>query len=72
MTRNRSRDTRDKATVDVTCVHYWVIDSPEGPMSRGMCKFCGAENQFQNYISYPTWHDEKWKYRQLERTEIDA
>jgi len=71
MARSRSKDTHDETTVDVTCVHYWVIDSPEGPISRGMCKLCGAEDEFQNYIPYPTWHDEKWKFQKLERPESD-
>ena len=31
-----------------TCHHYWVIDSPEGPTSRGVCKFCGAVKEFYN------------------------
>ena len=30
------------------CCHYWVIDSPNGPTSRGVCKFCGTENYFHN------------------------
>ncbi len=69
MARSRSKDNRNNTNIDVTCVHHWVIESPEGPISRGMCKFCGAEDLFQNYIPYPTWHDEKWKNRKLERTE---
>ena len=31
------------------CRHYWVIESPKGPTSRGVCKLCGAEKEFNNY-----------------------
>lgn len=30
------------------CCHYWLIDSPDGPTSRGVCRFCGAEKYFHN------------------------
>lgn len=32
-----------------TCMHYWVIKSANGPVSRGMCRFCGIEREFSNY-----------------------
>ena len=32
----------------VECCHYWIIGSPNGPTSRGTCKFCGAEKDFHN------------------------
>ena len=31
-----------------TCVHYWLVDSAEGHISRGVCKFCGEEREFLN------------------------
>lgn len=33
------------------CRHYWIIESPNGPTSRGVCKLCGAEKEFRN--SFP-------------------
>jgi hypothetical protein len=30
------------------CCHYWVVETPNGPTSRGICRFCGEEKQFQN------------------------
>jgi len=30
------------------CGHYWLIESPSGPISKGRCKFCGAEKEFSN------------------------
>lgn len=31
------------------CCHYWVVESPNGPTSRGTCKLCGAVREFENY-----------------------
>ena len=31
------------------CCHYWIIEISKGPTSRGMCKFCGAEREFDSY-----------------------
>jgi|TARA_R100000501_G_C2572825_1_gene79062 hypothetical protein len=33
-----------------TCVHYWIIEIPSGPLSNGFCKHCRARRQFENYI----------------------
>ena len=32
------------------CQHYWVLDSPAGPVSKGECRSCGQERDFPNYI----------------------
>ena len=34
------------------CVHYWIIESPDGRTSFGRCKYCGLVNEFSN-----DWHD---------------
>lgn len=34
------------------CRHYWVIESPSGLVSKGICKFCGAERDFFNSFPY--------------------
>lgn len=31
--------------------HRWRIEEPNGPMSRGICKVCGTEKQFKNWLS---------------------
>lgn len=30
------------------CPHHWIIETPEGPTSKGVCKLCGAEKTFKN------------------------
>ena len=37
------------------CRHQWVIDAPSGPSSRGVCRKCDEERQFQNYIEGSPW-----------------
>ena len=48
---NTSRRTK------LNCIHYWVIDDPTEPTSRGICRFCGAEREFINYMPYRLWRD---------------
>ena len=30
------------------CCHYWIIEAPSGPTSKGICKICGEEKEFSN------------------------
>jgi hypothetical protein len=38
-----------------SCQHVWVIDTPNGPSSRGVCAACAEEKEFQNYIEGSAW-----------------
>ena len=40
------------------CHHYWIIESPRGPISRGVCKHCGEEREFNNIFT-ATWYDDE-------------
>lgn len=31
--------------------HRWLIDEAKGPMSRGVCRVCGAERAFRNWVA---------------------
>ncbi len=42
-----------------TCIHYWIIDPPYGPVSDGVCRKCGDVKQFQNYLPRSTWDTEQ-------------
>ena len=37
------------------CQHHWVIERPAGPTSRGVCRHCAAEREFENYIEGSSW-----------------
>lgn len=30
------------------CCHHWLIEAPNGPMSKGICKYCSEEREFSN------------------------
>jgi hypothetical protein len=36
--------------------HYWIIESPRGPTSRGICKFCGSTREFDNFGPDFRWY----------------
>jgi hypothetical protein len=42
--------------VTTTCRHYWVIEAADGPVSQGVCKFCGEKREFLN-----SWSDASYK-----------
>ncbi|MFH1462532.1 MAG: hypothetical protein ABIG08_02500 [bacterium] len=37
------------------CVHYWIIEFPNGPTSLGTCQNCGEERQFRNSMEDSNW-----------------
>lgn len=34
--------------IDARCRHYWIIETPNGSSSQGVCKFCKEEREFHN------------------------
>lgn len=48
MTKKRVATT-EECVVKQKCRHYWIIESAEGPVSKGICKFCGARKEFNNF-----------------------
>jgi len=49
---------RKQATKGAHCRHHWLIESPQGPISMGMCKLCGAQKEFSNSAMGFLWEDE--------------
>ena len=49
------------------CQHHWVIDAADGPVSRGVCKRCQAEREFENVVG-----GAKWGYFRLAKSDDDA
>lgn len=35
--------------------HYWVVETPSGPISRGVCKFCGLTREFDSFGPDSWW-----------------
>ncbi len=48
---------RERATKQALCRHHWLIESPQGPISMGMCKLCGAQKEFSNSATGFLWED---------------
>ena len=34
------------------CIHHWEIPPANGPKSAGVCRKCGQEKEFLNYIPH--------------------
>jgi hypothetical protein len=49
---------RKQATKGARCRHHWLIESPQGRTSMGMCKLCGAQKEFSNSTGDFLWETE--------------
>lgn len=38
------------------CCHHWMIESPGGPVSSGVCRFCGGRKHFNNSVPMREYH----------------
>ena len=43
---------------ETECKHFWVIESPSGPTSDGVCKNCGEAREFRNSLPMTRWEGE--------------
>lgn len=41
------------------CTHHWIIATPNGHTSRGICKHCGSERDFENSESERLWRSRR-------------
>jgi len=53
-----SQERLQDRTGDPSCVHHWLLPSPEGPTIDGVCKHCGAHKAFSS-----TCTERKWQAR---------
>ena len=44
-------------TAEQPCVHHFLLEPPNGPTSKGVCKKCGLEREFNNSESYSAYDD---------------
>jgi len=54
----RAANSIAETKVAAECRHHWIIESPQGPTSKGVCKLCGTEREFANYIPDLRWRDD--------------
>ncbi|HZP56668.1 MAG TPA: hypothetical protein VFC53_03835 [Dehalococcoidia bacterium] len=51
------------------CAHHWVIASPNGATSHGVCKRCGLEKEFPNSAEDYLWERDVPQSRWTGRSE---
>ncbi len=46
------------------CAHHWIIETPNGPISKGKCQLCGEEREFNNSIDFQgaAWTSQPRRY----------
>ena len=54
-TENVAHQIRTTRGRKIKCSHHWVISGPEGPVSSGSCKNCGAKKEFSNSFEGSSW-----------------
>ena len=50
---DKSETVTEEAESD--CMHHWMIESPNGPTSQGVCKICGVRSEFRNSMPGSGW-----------------
>jgi len=50
--------TLEQEATEPTCRHHWLIESPHGATSMGICKLCGSQKEFRNSAGDFLWEDE--------------
>ena len=43
-----------------SCRHHWIIESPHGATSRGVCKRCGVTRRFPNAAEDARWQSDRF------------
>ena len=54
-TATMTATARTDAKASRACVHHWVIESPHGRESTGVCKHCGRTRSFANATESVMW-----------------
>ena len=52
MPKQRGQGTK----TETECVHHWVIEPANGPVSEGRCKRCKVTKDFENSVFTDTKH----------------
>lgn len=48
--KHKAENVLEKPFTKGTCCHHWLIEPATGPVSKGVCKFCGEVREFQNIL----------------------
>ncbi len=50
------------------CIHHWMIETPNGRESRGVCKNCGRKRAFANSTENVMWEQTNTLRNELRST----
>jgi hypothetical protein len=53
-------NTLESTDLSAVCRHHWVIDTPNGAVSGGLCKRCGANKEFRNSNEDLMWDSDSF------------
>jgi hypothetical protein len=51
----KQAEVATKPVAKDNCVHHWLIETPNGRESTGLCKRCGATKSFANSTEQVMW-----------------
>jgi len=51
---------RESSASSALCRHHWVIETPNGSLSRGRCKRCGHAREFRNSTEDLLWDSDSF------------
>lgn len=54
----------------IECKHHWMVESPNGPTSRAVCKLCGQQEEFRNSIVETRWDSEGAQRRRARQARV--
>ncbi|MBI4308588.1 MAG: hypothetical protein HY684_07275 [Chloroflexi bacterium] len=54
----REKRGGEAAVSTSTCRHRWIVETPRGSASKGVCALCHVERLFPNYIEDPYPHSD--------------
>jgi hypothetical protein len=52
--RHKAREKPGDIVARDQCHHYWIIEMANGPVSKGVCKYCGEVRDFMNTMPAPS------------------
>ncbi len=66
-TTTESQGTKARAS-SKNCVHHWLIETPNGRESHGVCKRCGQKKSFTNSTEQVMWEQSNSLRNDMGRT----
>ena len=56
--KNQELNEVSVSTQISTCRHIWMIEPPKGKYSKGTCRDCNQNRDFDNYLQGSVWRND--------------